>query len=139
VREVYALKVLVEGVEAGVGEETAEGVVVAVAWSEVEAVEAAKIEDSGAGASLVGGIGLSSRNAGWDFGFVFAEERVGGVRHRIGSFARVVKRDAGSRTGVCLSPRIRGRCEARGAIFDGAVKKGGRGRVFDAIMETPRL
>jgi hypothetical protein len=29
--------------------------------------------------------------------------------------------------------------EARCGIFDGAVKNGGRGRVFDAIMETMRF
>jgi hypothetical protein len=89
------LEVFVEGVETGVGEETAEGVVVAVAGSEVRAIEAAKLKDRSAGTGLVGGVGLIGRIAGGSFSFVFAEESVGGVRHRIGSFLRVWKRDAG--------------------------------------------
>jgi hypothetical protein len=75
------LEVFVEGVETGVGEEMTEGVVVAVAGSEVRAVEAAKLEDRGAGTGLVGSVGLIGRIAGGNFSFVFAEEGVGGVRH----------------------------------------------------------
>jgi hypothetical protein len=81
-----AFEILVEGIEADPGEEMAEGFVVAVARGEVKAVETAKIEDGRAGAGLVGGVGLSFRNAVGDFGFVFAEEGIGGVGHRIGSF-----------------------------------------------------
>jgi hypothetical protein len=88
-------EVFVEGVEAGVGEEMTEGVVVSVAGSEVEAVKTAELEDGGAGARLVGGVGLVGRIAGGWFSFVFAEECVGGVGHRVGSFLRVWKRDAG--------------------------------------------
>ena len=74
---VVALKVLVEGVEAGVGQKMADGFVVAVTGGEVKAVETAKIEDGSAGAGLVGRLGLSSRNANWDFGLVFTEEGIG--------------------------------------------------------------
>ena len=82
---VVALKVLVEGVEADVCQKMTKGFVVAVARGEVKAIETAEIEDGSAGAGLVGGVGLSSRITIWDFGFVFSEEGVGGVGHRIGS------------------------------------------------------
>ena len=74
---VVALKVLVEGVEADVCQKMTKGFVVAVARGEVKAIETAEIEDGSAGAGLVGGLGLSSRNANWDFGLVFTEEGIG--------------------------------------------------------------
>jgi hypothetical protein len=88
-------EVFVEGVEAGVGEEMAEGIVVSVTGSEVETVEPAELEDRGAGSGLVGGVAFVGRIAGGNIGFVFRKQGVGGVRHRIGSFLRVLKRDAG--------------------------------------------
>jgi hypothetical protein len=98
-------EVFVEGVEAGVGEKMTEGVVVAVAGSEVRAVKTAELENRSAGAGLVGGVGLTRRIAGGNFTFVFAKEGVGGVGHRIGSFLRVGKRDAGWGARVCLGLR----------------------------------
>jgi hypothetical protein len=88
-------EVFVKGVEAGVGEEMTESVVVAVAGSEVRAVKTAELENRSAGAGLVGGVSLIRRIAGGNFTFVFAKEGVVGVGHRIGSFLRVWKRDAG--------------------------------------------
>jgi hypothetical protein len=90
-----ALEVLVEGVEAGVGEEMAEGFVVRVAGGEVEAVATAKLEDGSAGAGLVVGVGFGCGIADRDFGFVFMERGIGGVGHRGGSFLRAGKKDAG--------------------------------------------
>ena len=88
-------KVFVEGVQAGVGEEMTEGVVVAVTRSEVRTVETAELEDGGAGPGVEGGVGLVGRIAGGNFCFIFAKEGVGGVRHWVGSFLRVLKTDAG--------------------------------------------
>jgi hypothetical protein len=73
----------------------AEGFVVTVAGGEIEAVEAAKLENGGAGTSPVAGVGFGCGRVGRDIGFVFAEESIGGVRHRGGSFLRAVKKDAG--------------------------------------------
>jgi hypothetical protein len=81
---VVALEVLVEGVEAGAGEKVAESFVIAVAGGEVGTVETAKLEDGGAGVGLVVGVGLGCGIAPWRVCFVFAEEGVGGVRHRVG-------------------------------------------------------
>jgi hypothetical protein len=138
---VVALKVLVEGVEAGVGQEMAEGFVVAVARGEVKAAETAKIEDGSAGAGLVGGVGLSSRNAVWDFGFVFAEEGIGGVGHRIGSFCVSCEQRCRLGDAGLSEPRSGDleRLAGTSHYLRGEVKKGGRGRVFNAIMETLRL
>jgi hypothetical protein len=94
-------EVFVKGVEAGVGEEMTEGVVVAIAGSEVRAIKTAELEDRSAGAGLVGGVGLVGRIAGGNFSFVFAKEGVGGVGHRIGSFLRVWKKDAKWGARVC--------------------------------------
>jgi hypothetical protein len=74
-------EVFVEGVETGVGEEMTKRVVIAVAGSEVRAIEAAKLKNGGAGTGLVGGVGLIGRIAGGNISFVFAEESVGRVRH----------------------------------------------------------
>jgi hypothetical protein len=86
-----ALEVFVEGVEAGAGQEVAESFVIAVAGGEVGTVETAKLVDGGAGASLVVGVGLGCGIANWRIGFVFAEEGVGGVGHRIGSLAELLR------------------------------------------------
>jgi len=98
---VVALEILVEGIDACSGEEMAEGFVVAVAGGEVGAVETATLEDAGAGASLVVDVGFGCGIAGGGLGFVFAEDGVGGVGPRAGSFPGVfswgVKRDAGCR------------------------------------------
>jgi hypothetical protein len=96
---VVALEILLESIHAGSGEEMAEGFVVTIAGGEVEAVETAKLEDAGAGASLVVESAFGCGIAGGGLGFAFAENGVGGVGHRAGSFPGVfscgVKRDAG--------------------------------------------
>jgi hypothetical protein len=87
---VVALEILVESIEASSGEEMAESFVVAVAGGEVGAVKTAKLEDGGGGASLVVESGFRCGIAGAGLGFIFAEDGVGGVGHRAGSFPRGV-------------------------------------------------
>jgi hypothetical protein len=92
--DVVALEVFVKGVEAGVGEQMAEGFVVAVAGGEMGAVETAKLKDGGAGTRLVVGVSFGFGRAGREFGFVFVERSIGGVRHRGGTFLQAVRKDA---------------------------------------------
>ena len=63
-----------------------EGVIVAIAGSEVRPVKTAELEDGGAGAGLVGGVALAVDIAGWNIGFILGEQGIWGVRHRIGSY-----------------------------------------------------
>jgi hypothetical protein len=83
---VVALEILVQGIDASLGEEMAESVVVAVARGEMGTVETAKLEDGGAGANLIIERGFGCGIAGGRFSFVFAEDTVWGVGHRAGSF-----------------------------------------------------
>ena len=135
-----ALKVLVEGVAERVGQEMDEGFVLAVARGEVKAVEMAKIEDGTAG-------GPGRRRWSqlpeciWEFGFVLTEEGIGGIEYRIGSICVSCEERYGLGDAGLSKPRSGEREKVAGTAhyLRRAVKKGGRGRVFNAIMETPRL
>jgi hypothetical protein len=73
----------------------AKGFVVTVFGGEMGAIETAKLKNGVTGSSLVVGVGFLCGKDGREFGFVFAEGCVRGVRHRVAPFLQAVKKDAG--------------------------------------------